>query len=294
VVNEAAVQQLRSGLPEELRSLPRFMVYRLTPRYNGRAGKVPQRMVAGHLRPTSPLSERAWLSLNDALGLLQEGHGDGLGLALRPDARLVAVDLDGVVAGQGVTPAAAALVNELQSFTEVSVSQQGLHVLVHGILPGSRRRTAALELIDTGFLALTGDRWPGTRPDLPGRQLQLDRLYRSAFPAAAPAASAAPLRTLSDDALVQRLLQARNGHRVRALLLEGRIDGFPTPSEADFGLARLIGWATDDPEQIIRLMYSSPLCRPERWAQGAYLQRTVQRALALGYPSRHHSPQGVL
>ncbi|WP_407540997.1 hypothetical protein Q0M94_06305 [Deinococcus radiomollis] len=289
------MQQLRSGLPEELRSLPRFMVYRLTPRPGGRAGKVPHRCVSGRLLPTSPLSERAWLSLNDALGLLQEGHGDGLGLALRPDARLVAVDLDGVVTGQGLTPAAAALVNELQSFSEISVSQQGLHVLVRGQLPGSRRRTAALELIDTGFLALTGQRWPGTPPGITGRQAQLDRLYRSAFPAAAPAESAAPLPTLSDDALVQRLLQARNGHRVRALLLEGRTENnFATPSERDFAVVRLIGWATDDPEQIIRLMRASPLCRPERWAQGDYLQRTVQRALALGYPSRRHSPQGVL
>ena len=289
------MQVLHSGLPEELGSLRRFLLYRLKPRPGGRAGKVPHRFVGGRLLPTSPLSERAWLSLNDALDLLQEGHGDGIGLALRPDAQLVAVDLDGVVTGQGLTPAAVALVNELQSFTEVSVSGRGLHVLVRGALPGCRRRTAELELIDNGFLALTGQRWPDTPRGISRRQAQLDWLYRSAFPAAAPIESAAPLRTLSDEALVQRLLQARNGHRVQALLLEGRIDRFPTPSEADFGLARLIGWATDDPEQIIRLMRASPLCRPGRWAQGDYLHRTVQRALALDYPSRCPSlNQGVL
>ena len=291
----AAVQQLRSGLPGELQSLPRFLLYRLTPRSSGRAGKVPQCLVGGRLLSTSPLAERAWLPLDGALDLLQQGWGDGLGLALRPETGHLAVDLDGVVAGQKLAPAAAALVDALNSYTELSQSRQGLHVLVRGQMPGFRRRHAGLELIDTGFLALTGQRWPGTRPGISERQAQLDRLYRSAFPAAVSATSAPPLSTLNDDALVQRLLQARNGHRVRALLLEGRTDGHPTPSEADFGLARLLGWATDDPEQIIRLMHSSPLCRPERWAQGTYLQRTVQRALALGYPSRHPSlNQGVL
>ena len=294
-MSQVAVQQLRSGLPKELQSLPRFLLSRLTPRSSGRAGKVPQRVVSGRLLPTSPLSEQAWLSLDDALDLLQQGWGDGLGLALRPDAGLVALDLDGVVAGQKLAPAAAALVDALNSYTELSLSGQGLHVLVRGQLPGPRRRHAELELIDTGFLALTGQRWPGTRPGISGRQAQLDRLYRSAFPAAVSATSTSAPSALNDDVLVQRLLQARNGHRVRALLLEGRTDGYPTPSEADFGLARLLGWATDDPEQIIRLMRSSPLCRPERWAQGTYLQRTVQRALALGYPSRHPSlNQGVL
>ena len=294
-MSQVAVQQLRSGLPEELQSLPRFLLYRLTPRSSGRAGKVPQRLVSGRLLPTSPLSERAWLSLGDALDLLRQGWGDGLGLALCQDAGLVAVDLDGVVAGQKLTLAAAALVDALNSYTEISLSGQGLHVLVRGQLPGPRRRHAGVELIDTGFLALTGQRWPGTRPGLSRRQAQLDRLYSSAFPAAVSAPSAPLLSTLNDDALVQRLLQARNGHRVRALLLEGRTEGFPTPSEADFAVARLLGWATDDPEQIIRLMRSSPLCRSERWAQGTYLQRTVQRALALGYPSRHPSlNQGVL
>lgn len=285
-MSQAAAQQLRSGLPGELESLRRYMLYRLTPRRAGRAGKVPQRLVGGRLLPTSPLSEGSWLSLDDALELLQLGHGDGLGLALRPDAGLVAIDLDGVVAGQALTPAATALVTEFDSFTELSVSGQGLHLLVRGRLPGSRRRTAELELIDTGFLALTGQRWPGTPPGISGRQTQLDRLYHSAFPAAVSATSPSAPSTLNDDTLVQRLLQARNGHRVRALLLEGRTDGYPTPSEADFALARLLGWGTDDPEQIIRLMRASPLCRPERWAQGTYLQRTVQRALALGYPSR--------
>ena len=293
-MSTATAQRLCSGLPGELRSLPRFLLYRLTTRSNGRVGKVPQRLVGSRLLPTSPLSERAWLSLDDALTLLQQGHGDGLGLALRPDVRLVAVDLDGVAAGQELAPPAAALVAALDSYTELSFSGQGLHILVCGQLPGPRRRHAGLELIDTGFLALTGHRWPGTFPGISERQAQLDRLYRSAFPAAISATLPSALSTLNDDALVQRLLQARNGHRVRALLIEGRTEGYPTPSEADFALARLLGWGTDDPKQIIRLMRSSPLSRPERWAQGTYLQRTVQRALALGYPSRHPSLQGVL
>lgn len=285
------VQRLREGLPAELWDLPRFLLYRIKPRPNGngRLGKVPQRLAGTRLLNTSPLSRGAWLSLGDALDLLDEGHGDGLGLALAPDVDIVAVDLDGVVAGEVIDPAAGALVAELDGYTERSVSGLGLHVLVRGQLSGHRRKAAGLELIDRGFVALTGDRVPDTRPDVPDRQGALDRLCERHFGPQVSPFLVAPVCPAEDHVVVRRLLAARNGHRVRALLVDGCATGYSTStaSEVDFALARLIGWATSDPEQVMRLMCTSPLFRAERWSRGDYLRRTVDRALALGYPARH-------
>jgi primase-polymerase (primpol)-like protein len=176
---------------------------------------------------------------------------------------------------------------DLEGYTERSVSGLGLHVLVRGQLSGHRRKVPGLELIDRGFVALTGDRIPGTRPDVPDRQDALNRLYECQFGQHVGQLSVSTVPSIGDAAVVDRLLAARNGHRVRALLIDGCVIGYATSSEADFALARLIGWATDDPEQVARVMSTSPLCRPERWSRGGYLQRTVSRALALGYPARH-------
>jgi primase-polymerase (primpol)-like protein len=280
---------LRAGLPAELWDLHRFLLYSIKARPNGRPGKVPQRLAGTRLLNTSPLAPGAWLSLKDALDLLEQGHGDGLGLALLPDVGIVAADLDGVVAGQVIDPAAGAVIAELDAYTERSVSGRGLHVLVRGQLSGHRRKAAGLELIDRGFVALTGVRVPGTRPDVPDRQGALDRLCERQFGPQVSLFSVAPLFPVDDDVVVRRLLAARNGHRVRALLVDGCATGYSTStaSEVDFALARLIGWCTSDPEQVMRLMCTSPLCREKRWSRGDYLRRTVDRALALGYPARH-------
>ncbi|ULH15498.1 hypothetical protein MF271_16535 [Deinococcus sp. KNUC1210] len=280
--------RLREGLPAELWALDRFLLYSVKARPNGRLGKVPQRLAGKRLLNTSPLAPGAWLSLKDALDLLGQGHGDGLGLALLPDAGMVAIDLDGVVAGEEIDPVARAVVANLDGYTERSVSGQGLHVLVRAQVSGHRRKTAGLELIDRGFIALTGIRVPGTRPDVPDRQGALDRLCERQFGPQISLFSVASLSPVEDDVVVRRLLAARNGHRVRALLIDGCITEYSaTASEVDFALARLIGWCTSDPEQVMRLMCTSPLFRAERWSRGDYLRRTVDRALALGYPSRH-------
>ncbi|WP_407543367.1 hypothetical protein Q0M94_25945 (plasmid) [Deinococcus radiomollis] len=288
---EQLSQQLLSGLPTDLRPIEQFLLYRIARRPNGRLGKVPQRYTCGRLVNTAPRSPGAWLSLSAALDMFQQGYGDGLGVALTPSNGIVTLDLDDVIVGNTLRPAARQLVDRMDTFAEVSVSGRGLHLLVKGVLPGPRRKCAGLEVIDHGYVALTGHRWPGTRPDLPDRQAQLEHLYLDSFP---PQPVHSPLNRSHPDAddqeVIQRLLAARNGDRVRALFVEGRLSAYPTCSEADYALARMIGWYSSDDAQVARIMRASALYRPERWDQGTYLTRTIESALALGYPRRRIHP----
>jgi putative DNA primase/helicase len=292
VNREQLSQQLLSGLPEELRSIEQFLIYRMARRPNGRPGKVPQRYTSGRLLNTAPHSPGAWLSLSTALDLFRQGYGDGLGVTLTPSNGIVTLDLDDVICGNTLRPATQQLVDRMDTFAEISVSGRGLHLFVKGILPGPRRKCSELEVIDHGYVALTGHRWPGTRPDLPDRQAQLEHLYLDSFP---PQPVHSPLNRshpgADDQEVIHRLLAARNGDRVRALMTEGRASpAYSTRSEADFALARMIGWYSSDEAQIARIMRASALYRPERWDQGTYLTRTIESALALGYPGRRTHP----
>lgn len=281
-------------LPAELQALDRFLVFSRRPRSGGRrVGKVPMMFRGRQLYPTSPMNPAAWLPFELALDRLKAGLGDGIGLALSPELELVAMDLDGVITDGQIDAAARTLAQRLDGYTEASVSGSGLHVLVRGVFPGPRRRGSGVELIDRGFLTVSGRCLPLGQTAVPERQMQLTGLYHELFPPSLNATSGhVPSR--SDDQVVAALLAARNGEGVRRLLFNGDISNYSSASEADFALARMVGFVSDDPSQIIRILLGSALHRPERWQQGNYLLRTVERALALGYPSRHsHRPVQV-
>lgn len=282
-------------LPTELRALDRFLLFTRRPRSGGhRVGKVPMQILGGRMYATSPANSAAWLPFEAALDHLRAGRGEGLGLALGPDLGLVALDLDGVITDGRIDPAAQTLIRRLDGYCETSVSGSGLHVLVRGVLPGSRRRGAGVELIDRGFLTMSGCCLPSGQTDVPERQQQLTELYHELFPPPPPVTSGHVL-SRSDDEVVTVLLSARNGDRVRRLLISGETSSsYSSPSEKDFAAVRMIGFFSDDPDQVIRILLSSALHRPERWQQGSYLRRTVERALALGYPTRRsHRPAQV-
>ena len=61
-------------------------------------------------------------------------------------------------------------------------------------------------------------------------------------------------------------------------MLDGDDRGFPSPSEADASLAGLLGFWTQDVDQIQRLMYTSGLYRAE-YDRPDYLPRTITKVL---------------
>lgn len=151
------------AIPRELIVQTRWLLWRYEPR-NGKSTKVP---IDAAGRRVDATDRRHWYALTDALRLVAGAGADGLGIALGDG--IVGVDLDGVrdPTTGAVTSVAADIVRTLASYTEVSPSGAGLHVLVSGALPPGCRHRAALpggghiEVYDGGrFFTVTGWRHP--------------------------------------------------------------------------------------------------------------------------------------
>ncbi|WP_412028695.1 hypothetical protein [Deinococcus yunweiensis] len=287
---------LRSGWPPELRRLRTYLPYQLRPRASGRLGKCPSRWAGRQLYPVNPHAAEHHLSFERALELLDAGCCDGIGLIL--DERvavlnrlpLAAIDLDDVVSAGAIGAAAATLVGELASYAELSVSGHGLHVIVAGhVPPGARRGRAenlSVELITTGFLAVTGRRWPGTPTDVASRPGELARLQAALCAASPPPLHPGPPPGDHAD-LLSALLTQRNAPKVQRLLLDGDVSGYASASEAVYAAARLVAWRTRDPAVIEAVLRASPLFRP-RWDRRAtadgrsWIAHTIRRALDAG------------
>src|SRR5947209_12378650 len=99
---------------------------------------------------------------------------------------LVFLDLDHCVSkdtGEIIDPQEAAIVKSLNSYTEISPSGTGVHVLAYGSLPGKNFHTAIEMYATDRFATITTDHFPGTPAMIEHRLDEVVALYHGFAPA---------------------------------------------------------------------------------------------------------------
>jgi hypothetical protein len=279
------------SIPEELRALPNWVVWRLEERVNRKGEvfktKVPYGAKSG--RHAKSNQAATWSGFGDATEALKRGY-DGLGLCLsRP---YVGLDLDDCRPRGIDEPWAAEILRELDTYTELSPSHTGLHSIVKGELPDGPRQKDfgdrphhGCGLYDAArgrYLCTTGERIRGAAT-IPERTAELRRIHARLFPPQPPKtkakAKAAGGASLADDELIARARQAKNGGKF-ARLWDGQWEGeWASQSEADLALCQILAfWTNRDAGHIDMLFRRSGLMR-EKWDREDYRERTIARAI---------------
>jgi hypothetical protein len=219
-------------IPAELCARRQWVVWRCVER-DGKQTKQPFRVSRPQVGASST-DPNSWGSFDVACAMFdsverraQARRGvAGLGYVFAPDDPYTGVDLDKVITDGELHPGAARIVEELDSYTEVSPSGTGLHVIVRGALQeGARNRTSStpwggeIEVYDRArFFCFTGKLWPSAPPTINGRHGELDALHARFFPIKAKVERAthtppapASLASLADHEIITRAGRARNG-----------------------------------------------------------------------------------
>ena len=192
------------------------------------------------------------------------------------------------------------IVDALESYTEVSPSGRGLHILVKAALPEHvGRKQGAVEVYDALALLCGDGRAPGRDTSLPGGApggdagaLRHPRAGGSGGAACCCASRPRPTLAHSDAEVVAKALAAANGATFQALW-SGDLRAYRDPrtgqvdqSRADFALCLLLAyWCNSDPDQMDRLFRQSALYRPKWDAQSSghgghtYGQVTIWNAI---------------
>jgi putative DNA primase/helicase len=135
-------------------------------------------------RYAKPNDPSTWVTFDWALERYGSSKGrfmDGLGFMFSKDDHITGVDLDdcrnpetGVIA-----PWALEVVEKLDSYTEISPSGKGLHIIVAGVLPPGLRKQDNVEMYDDiHYFTMTGHLLtPGARNAIENRQTELDLLH---------------------------------------------------------------------------------------------------------------------
>ena len=149
-------------IPAELRSLSQWGCYhRIWQPEKNKYTKIPYSALTG--TKTSSTDSKQWVTFEEAITALQAYDLDGLGFFFANgyvgiDVDHIGDDLERLEEGQTDDNVAWEFMNTFKSYTERSMSGTGIHIIVKGEIPGTRRRKANVEMYQSGrFFAMTGD-----------------------------------------------------------------------------------------------------------------------------------------
>lgn len=278
------------NIPEDLRRVDHWVLWRIETR-DDKPTKPPWRVDgSGHASATDPAT---WSTFDRAYSAYLSGDWEGIGVVMTEDMGLIGVDLDKV---DGWFDGANEILAVLDSYTEITPSQNGYRVYVRGAMPPGARRKGHVEIYNHArFFTVTGD-CISRSAVIEERSVQLAAVHakwlgRSVARPFGQLAEESGLNTterrarveqyklsLTDEALLERASQSW-GHF--ADLWSG--GGGGDHSSADLALANYLAfWWGGDPVAIDRMFRLSGLMR-EKWdsARGdsTYGAWTIARAL---------------
>jgi putative DNA primase/helicase len=292
-----------SECPKKLREREQWVCWREEER-DDKLTKIPVTPATGGF--ASSTDPETWGSLEAALEYTETEHADGVGFVFTDNDPIVGVDLDDCRDPEtgDVDDDARDIIDRLDSYTEVSPSGTGFHVLIKGELPDGRNRRGSVELYDTArFFTVTGDHVNETPTHVARRQDALTAIHReyvqnterdtaseseqreSAGDQSASGGAADADIDLEDEDLLEKARNASNGEKFERLW-NGNMGGYDSHSEADMALCCLLAfWTGGDQTQMDQLFRQSELHR-EKWdevhyADGStYGEKTIERSIA--------------
>ena len=296
--------------PAELATLTIWLLWKFETR-KGKPTKVPYQPNGHKARSNDPTT---WSTLAACTAALSAGNYDGIGLAF--GERLAGIDFDNCFDDAGHMADWARAWFELcpPTYTELSPSGKGVHLIYFGALPegmkGKRHDIADHTGIETycypsnRYFTFTGNPYPiGSAPravaTVTADQFVAlrDEIWPQApTPAAVKRDTTAKPIALDDLAVVTRAKNAGNGAKFSALW-GGSIAGYKSASEADQALVNMLAFWTRDPAQITRLWLSSGLRADDpKIDRPDYRQRTIDKALAdvTPYDPNYHAPAAAI
>ena len=289
------------NIPAELRSLPQWVGFLMTPGKNGKMNKLPVNPYT--LYGASSTNPETWGTFNDALSAIgkpckvgqSEGIVEGIGFVFAPP--YCGIDLDHVIDENGAADILAlAIVKKINSYTEISPSGTGLHIIYKGeIHPEWKKKQVDalgkgtdLEMYQTGrFFTVTGNLWENygsvAQRDKEAQQIQNEYMDAGRKPSAK---KPSPVRNndLRDDDIIEAAMNSKNGMLFSDLYAGKWQDRYGSQSEADMAFCAMLAfWFQRDFDRMDAVFRRSGLMR-EKWdrktGNATYGALTLQKAIA--------------
>lgn len=255
------------NIPLELRVLKQWVCWR--------EGKVPYQ-VSGQLADVT--NSATWNNFDACVAALSNPLNLGIGFVFTDKDEYSFIDLDNAHGDQAIIATHLKIAHEFSSYSEISPSGMGLHIIVKGTVLAGRRRSK-VEIYSSGrYATMTGN--VHNRSPINDCQAQLTMLWEQmgSGPVAQSLYKGNDKEEYSDDEIIKRASEAVNGDKFVKLLKGDWQDLYSSQSEADFAFIDMLAFYTQNRQQIIRLFKNSPLGFRDKAKRTDYVSGMISRS----------------
>lgn len=276
-------------IPAEIKQLKQWVCWRGIPDDNrpGKLRKIPINARTGGQAQSN--NSDTWCGFDEAV---QAADGyDGIGFMFANG--YFGVDIDNIpdeledYYHGAMDNIVAEFVHTLQSYSELSISGNGMHIICKGELPTGGRRRKNVEMYQSGrYFIMTGNSFSEyteiNQCTDAIKFLHEKYIGGGVIPTVSPD-STSPVINLSDNEVLELAGKSKRGGFFNDLY-DGRWDMyFPSQSEADMSFCSMLAfWCRKDATQMDRLFRSSGLMR-EKWDRrqsgSTYGKKTIEKAI---------------
>lgn len=271
-----------NNLPMELRQLPQWVCVDMTPREDGLPKKFPINPRNGRMADVTDPS--TWGTFEECV----RTGSKTIGFVFTKDDPYSVIDLDDKD-HDPATPEQKArhqkLLDAFETYTELSVSGKGYHIIAKGWIGGGLKRDKIELYSHSRYMIMTGN--VTRNAPIANYQELLSALAEEMRPSSNELAELEERESnLSDADLVERAMYAKNGDKFLHLSNgEWRDMGYPSQSEADYALMAILAFYTPSNEQVRRIFRMTPMGKREKATKNnRYLNYNLQKIRSVQQP----------
>lgn len=261
------------NIPDELKALNQWVVWKLVETDDGKATKLPYNPRTGNLASTT--NPQTWVSFEEACGAVWNGYS-GIGFVFTAFDPYCGIDLDATDNEQDMQRQRA-IYSAMESYSEFSPSGEGLHIIVKAQVPHGRKRAAIEVYSNERYFTFTGNVY--NHMPIFDRQELVTALWEEMGPQATPnhyQGDAMP--RAYDEEVIESCRRALNGPLFETLWAGNWQQDYSSQSEADLALMNIIVFHTKNRMQAMRIFRMSGLGQRDKAKRDKYLSYTIDKA----------------
>ncbi|MGH0876716.1 phage/plasmid primase, P4 family [Bacillus cereus] len=279
-------------IPAELKALPQWILWKFETR-NGKQTKVPCQ-VTGEMAQAN--NRRTWSTFATAVKFYLEGDYDGIGFVFSRQDNYIGIDIDKCVVDGKTNAFATEIIDTLDSYTEFSPSEKGIHIIIKGSLPqsvlgtGRKNTKHGLEIYSYGrFFTFTGNRENSN--DIYDRTDELEEVFEQYFDDSdiQGRVNLAEFEKdeikISNESLWEKMFRSKNGDEIRSLYNGNLIND--DHSASDLALCNYLAFWTGKSSTRMDAMFRESSLIRDKWdvihfsdTNETYGERTIGVAIS--------------
>lgn len=297
MVNQKVIKIVnKDAIPESLKKKDNWVVWKTIVR-DSEPTKVPFNAETGETASSTDPS--TWTDFKTAYKHYRNTDKNGIGFMFSENDMIVGIDLDHCRDKETGTieKTFAEIVEKVDSYTEISPSGEGLHIIAKGRMPNKNsNRKGNYEMYEERrYFTFTGQHLSGTPEEVKERPTEIEEIHEEYIAEEEKDEQQNQVQDfgnfrvketgtdqLSDQELIEKAKNASNSNKFESLW-NGSTAGYESQSEADLALCSLLAfWTGGDPSRIDQLFRQSNLYRQkwdEKRGNKTYGQITIDKAL---------------